>query len=115
MSEIEDYKELINLSAISVGIKGYWIAGFEHLGLCTSEKGYPPKTWWNPLEDDGDCLRLATYLGISISMNITCVSVYTIKFTLAGIFIKESCLDQDTAIAVRRAVVRVAAEIGRVI
>lgn len=55
-------------------------------------------TWWNPLADDGDALRLAVKLGIDI-------------FPW-----RNKSQDQQTVgieAAVRIAIVRVAAEIGR--
>lgn len=69
---------------------------------------------WNPLEDDGDALRLAISLRMSISNNITEILVSTVSLTLAGIFIRESTFVQNTGAATRRAIVRAAAaEIGK--
>jgi hypothetical protein len=68
---------------------------------------------WNPLTDDGDALRLAMRLSISIHMNIVEVGTGTINLTMARTFIKEDMIYQDTDIATRRAIVRAAAEIGK--
>lgn len=73
---------------------------------------------WDPLADDGDTLRLAVELGLSVSTGILSVST--------GIDWAEAKIDeltpirefahkdyQDIFAATRRAIVRAAAEIGR--
>ena len=83
------------------GVYGAWIG--------EPETGH----WWNPLEDDGDALRLAVAMGMTVSSCIVYFQVSTIQLTLAGIFIKEQMLYQSCESACRRAIVRAAAEIGR--
>ena len=63
---------------------------------------------WNPLEDDGDALRLAVQLEMDVS------------FGLGGAVVEQShgrkvleLDDNDPYVATRRAIVRAAAEIGR--
>jgi len=69
---------------------------------------------WNPLTDDGDALRLACHLFMSVSTGPVEASASTIAGALRGQFFRESTIDElDTAAAVRRAIVRAAAEIGR--
>lgn len=62
------------------------------------EETYP--MGWNPLQDDGDALRLAVKLGI-FSLEILPEEISAAFF------------NNDPYAATRRAIVRVAAEIGR--
>lgn len=70
--------------------------------------------YWNPLEDDGDALRLAVKLDISVRQLFAAVTAeypwiedYCTRKTLC-----EGVLD-DYCAATRRAIVRAAAAIGR--
>lgn len=64
---------------------------------------------WNPLDDDGDALILAVKLQISVYQNIVRVEAGTISLALAGVFIHEDTIYQDSLIATRRAITRAAA------
>ena len=68
---------------------------------------------WNPLEDDGDALRLAVALnmGISIPVHKT-VLADVITFLDSRVNVRQEG-DGDPYAATRRAIVRAAAEIGR--
>lgn len=68
---------------------------------------------WNPLVDDGEAFRLSVVLQISLMSNIIRYEASTIALTLAGIFIKECMLSKSADVAARRAIVRAAAELGR--
>ena len=70
---------------------------------------------WSPLTDDGDALRLAVKLNMTISTGPIHVNVSTIEGALRGHFFHESRIlqHQDGDAATRRAIVRAAAEIGR--
>jgi hypothetical protein len=74
---------------------------------------------WNPLTDDGDALRLAVKLGISILSFPACIGT---RWPLNNLPVKLIGTDppyedissgQDPLVATRRAIVRAAAEIGR--
>ena len=68
---------------------------------------------WNPLNDDGDALRLAVKLEISLAMNQPVGGVEA-WYGKNGFFTREKFNDKyDAAIATRRAIVRAAAEIGK--
>ncbi|MEN2672623.1 hypothetical protein [Herbaspirillum huttiense] len=68
---------------------------------------------WNPLEDDGDALRLAIQLQIEIKP-ATDSGFALCKAASMKTGIAETCIfDGDPWIATRRAIVRAAAEIGR--
>ena len=90
-----------------------WLEEEQAIGYTHAENqdhnGIDQEFVWNPLEDDGDALRLA------VSMNMG-ISIYDVQVTAASAFgmpVKEH--DKDTAKATRRAIVRAAAEIGRAI
>lgn len=62
----------------------------------TLENGH----WWNPLDDDGDALRLSVYLGILLRTDF---------IKLLAQLMGEGMEHGEAA---RRAIVRIAAEIG---
>lgn len=70
-----------------------------------------PTIRWNPLEDDGDALRLAVRLGITVSFwgHLEEVATYTPYY---GVPAAQESYSHDKAAATRRAIVRAAAEIG---
>lgn len=68
--------------------------------------------WWNPLTDDGDALRLAVKLNLSMDLFEDNIFVgYTPNCNDCEQLQEES--DSDPYAATRRAIVRAAAEIGR--
>lgn len=67
---------------------------------------------WNPLEDDGDSLRLAVKLGITISFWGHLEEVATCTPDDGTPAAQES-YSQGRDVAARRAIVRAAAEMGR--
>jgi hypothetical protein len=71
-----------------------------------------PEGWvqWNPLTDDGDALRLAVNLGISIDPRGDAVCAIAGEGKHVVI---EHGIGAELAVATRRAIVRAAAEIGR--
>lgn len=60
---------------------------------------------WNPITDDGDALRLAVKLNMTLAVGIARSD--------AGEFTEFDMCDTDPYAATRRAIVRAAAEIGR--
>jgi hypothetical protein len=64
---------------------------------------------WNPLADDGDALRLAADLMISVTVGPCQVSAASIGGALLGHFPKEETIHQHTGPAIRRAIVRAVA------
>lgn len=89
-----------------------------HCGLPTGTYRHPPEKGilrsstdgWNPLTDDGDALRLAVKLGLTIKHTPTHSIALTDLIPLL-FFSEESNVDRCAA--TRRAIVRAAAEIGR--
>lgn len=78
--------------AMGAGGVGLWVDGVS--------------TGWNPLTDDGHALRLA----VSLNMGISIHDGHCTAVAQVGIFCEER--DNDTAKAIRRAIVRAAAESG---
>lgn len=107
-------RELLRLAAIACGeLSTEWVnneAYFDGV-LCR----------WNPLDDDGDALRLAVALRLSIDHNHSADQqrwVAADRQGCEGCYSPVSCIEdefdesqRDTA--TRRAIVRAAAEIGR--
>ena len=94
-------KELLDLAAKAPGVDQL----IEDACDCRRER-------WNPLEDDGDALRLAAKLSmrIDICMKIGCAARYGID--LENVIYVGIDSDNDTLKSTRRAIVRAAAEIG---
>jgi hypothetical protein len=69
--------------------------------------------WWNPLEDDGDALRLAVQLGIKFRWHATLHQA--LAWLPLGDEVQVNCEDfnGDEFAATRRAIVHAAAEIGK--
>lgn len=73
--------------------------------------------WWNPLEDDGDALRLSVSLSIRVNppekneFGYTSASAAK-QFACSHVFVSEKT-NGDPMKSMRRAIVRAAAEIGR--
>lgn len=73
---------------------------------------------WNPLTDDGDALRLAVKLGLSIIQQHTFAGPEPVAaacgFGVDDYRLTSTDYDGDPYAATRRAIVRAAAEIGKV-
>ena len=107
-------RELLELSAKAVGMEypngqtycetmGVW-------GMLEKR----PYSWWNPLTDDGDALRLAVKLGMRIGVLLGDAH-YSIAHEWVGNG-RDDCLVKhgaDPYASTRRAIVLAAAEIGK--
>lgn len=94
---------ILNIKAQSVNADDRWI------GLIVGEKHTREKKFWNPLEDDGDALRLAVKLELDIGINrpnAVCIDLDRDNWIV-------EYKNSDPYAAARRAIVRAAAEIGR--
>jgi hypothetical protein len=99
-------RELVELAAKAAGVK----VSFDRVR----------RDWgWNPLDNDGDALRLAVKLKLMVCIgwdNPTLVSVEWIERSRDGnwrVREYEGAQENDIYEATRRAIVRAAAEIGR--
>ena len=100
MSDMTD-REMLALAAKAAGIDGYHATRGDGT-VCL----YDGRVYFDPLTDDGDALRLAVKLGLSIEFWEGLVIVADEHE------IGEEC-GNDPDAATRRAITRAAAEIGR--
>lgn len=100
-------RELLELAAKAAGIVGE----HDHYGIWVIGSYEQGGTFWNPLTDDGDALRLAVKLGLNIMLMPDCAEPWV---DVCG---PESEADElygdDPYAATRRAIVRAVAEIGK--
>lgn len=112
--------ELLEFAAKAIGYKAYfnWADACQ-LSIDGTSDGYVK--FWNPLNDDGDALRLAMDLDLSVTpypiYENQRHSVMVRKPKLIdgkdnGVYVVENFNDDKYA-ATRRAIVRAAAEIGK--
>lgn len=93
-------KELLELAAKSANISRQWDGSLVDIAI--------PERVWNPLIDDGDALRLAIDLNMTINVEsngYTLVNVGTCTYA-------DEYNVKDKYAATRRAIVRAAAAIG---
>jgi hypothetical protein len=109
-------KELLVLAAMAACIEGQWnrFGAIQEEGSVTYEGIFQNDgKCWNPLENDGDALRLAVKLNLTTGTFDSLGYASASYVTHAGreVYVEES-IDSDPYTATRRAIVRVAAEIG---
>ena len=112
-------RELLELAAKA--------AGLTNLIYCPAWKGmaefdidkqggyFKWDTYWNPLKDDSDALQLGILTRLGIKHGITSTGAKGGLISCEQGFSKEfgEVVGQDPFIAIRRAIVQVAAEIGK--
>ena len=91
-------RELLELAAKAIGLT----LRYNYLG------GRDANQPWDPLEDDGDALRLAVKLDIGTDSNLSKVWAFSCTRDICATEEK----NKDAAAATRRAIVRAAAAIG---
>jgi hypothetical protein len=96
-------RELLELAARAAGYTALWNLD----GLLVKELGGR----WNPLTDDGDALRLAVKLRLTVNCSYDDVALCGQEFTQKEVFIERN--GEDPLAATRRAIVRAAAAIGK--
>lgn len=109
-------RELVEMAAKASGRDGDWVdfagmdirVGYQGGLLCGDADGY----YWNPLKDDGDALRLAVDLRMSISYGLRENTVY-VGTAESAPWQEVALSEQGIPAATRRAIVCAAAEIGR--
>ena len=105
-----DDRELLELAAKAAGIAVQWKEDGRSFQVV---RGLP--FTWNPLTDDGDALRLAVRLGITVgpeSPDVIGKSICRASWNNRTMSLGEYG-GGDSGLAFRRAIVRAAAEIGR--
>lgn len=108
-------RELLELAAKAAGIKPASYDGHE-VGWYNTETGSVGQ--WNPLKDDGDALRLATKLRIDIRFDDEAfpdqvIAVGVLPPPDGAAVAHTELLGDDIGAAVRRAITRIAARLGR--
>lgn len=98
-------RELLELAAKAAGIDAQFEPWSQKAMVLAAPRGFC--IYWNPLEDDGDALRLAMAAGVGISKP-------SLKFTnVRRAFVSDlevfSATDDDPMAATRRAIVLAAA------
>lgn len=113
-------QELLEMAAKAAGIKidksefnggGRGNTGFDCLGNAVLD-WHNGKTW-NPLTEDRDALRLAVKLQLQITPGTYNKDEFTAFHAGKGEAIEHWSTMQDEEMATRRAIVRAAAEIGK--
>ncbi len=107
-------RELLEMAAKAAGlpIKSYAVDTddtFTH--LIVGRKFTKEKVAWNPLNDDGDALRLAVKLGLLVHGADSPSTVWCQVGECPNAFLEAA--KPDPYAATRRAITRAAAEIGR--
>jgi hypothetical protein len=120
-------RELLELAAKAAGMGLPSIEDFDEIGrqYCESLGLWVQRPWgwgwWNPLTDDGDALRLAVKLRITIDLTdcVCCVRVASNEldgenedFSIRHSPEFRDCEVPDAMAATRRAIVRAAAALG---
>lgn len=116
-------REFLELAAKAAGIPGVWVEKSPADGYPTYSCGIGRAglvvPLWNPLEDDGDSLRLAVKLNLSVSIECESAGAVCVQWGFdqsgeaSGAVVQESPIGGDDYAATRRAIVRAAAEIGK--
>ncbi len=107
-------RELLQLAAKAAGIVGTWATGRQTYGDADIEGiDTGARFLWNPLVSDGDALRLAVKLRIQVTpAERKCVASWWVRSKLIHTHYVIEETDGCELAAVRRAIVRGAAEIG---
>lgn len=117
---MSDEREILELAAKAIGCVHIDLAKRKGLELVTAEDAIGPfwmidgsHQWhWNPIDDDGDALRLMVNLRLEVNVGTKCTRAVS-KPIEEGVRVTVDHLS-DPLESTRIAIVRAAAEIGRV-
>lgn len=101
-------KELLQLAAKAVGLR--WL--HERAGKLCYTMQYGGSAMRNPLEDDGDALRLAVDLDMDVCLSQKDKQVTAFTLSYGAVSSYTEPYGNDKHAATRRAIVRAAAAIG---
>lgn len=109
-------RELLELAAKAAGIDLVWDGPPSHCDVPRFRDRDAPSIWWNPLNEDGDALRLAVKLRICIEFGDCMDDAPIVR---CGWLTGRDDWHQhanfpDSGATTRRAIVMAAAEIGRI-
>lgn len=104
-------RELLELAAKAAGMPAGddYSESYGLYAVARGADGYDGWRYWNPLTDDGDALRLAVKLRITV---MTCERDAVCDIPGSDVVLFQPYSGDEMA-ATRRAIVRAAAEIGR--
>lgn len=97
-------REFLELAAKAAGVE---LVGISDDGMAERADG----GWWNPLEDDGDALRLVVILELQVVMHADWVEVLRDGIRMANA--ASEYFDGCMFATARAAIVRAAAKIGK--
>lgn len=103
-------RELLELAAKAAGIQGRY-----ELGVIWCKNPFGDEYGFNPLNDDGDALRLAVKLRLQVTPGTYNSDEFTVYRAGYAECHEHVHYQQDQCAATRRAIVRAAAEIGRAV
>jgi len=107
-------RELLELAAKAAGLRifgGFSLGERPGVDVLDDSRSCGCR-WWSPLTDDGDALRLAVKLGLSVSVFDDAVGIGSKKRPAWNKY-EEFPIEGEPCAVTRRAIVCVAAEIGR--
>ena len=102
-------RELLELAAKAAGLRISIMLSNDGLMVCSAVGKSPHK--WNPLTDDGDALRLANALDMSIEISGHEESTYCYAGNVPRAYAVERW-KSDKSLTTRRVIVRAAAALG---
>ena len=108
----QEQRRLLELAAKAKGITVRWHEKSLYgptMEIMDDESGGPP---WNPIDDDGDALRLAVTLGMDVDVCLETNSTWALAAYDGSPGITENHRESDPYAATRLAIVRAAAAIG---
>lgn len=106
-------REMLELAAKAAGAEVTGMRGnLPVYGMPVEDEDCCTYTRWDPLNDDGDALRLAILIPINIELDMAAVEANAV-LTDISVNVLFSEFSDDPYAATRRAIVRCAAEIGR--
>ena len=106
-------RELLELAAKAAGLNAVWKEG--HCKGGYYEAAFVDGQSWNPLQDDGDALRLAVKLRLQVTPGTYNSDEFTVYRAGYAECHEHVHYQQDQCAATRRAIVRAAAEIGKAV
>lgn len=102
-------RELLELAAKAAGVKGRVMEYTASISIMLDGGDPDEPSWWNPLTDDGDALRLA----VKLDMQVTLYLHDGVTNAYGQGHVVDEPHSNDPVAATRRAIVRAAAEIGK--
>jgi hypothetical protein len=101
-------RELLELAAKAAGLTWSKSKDITHDGLWIIKPSV--QTYWNPITDDGDALRLAVKLGLLVVVCEEATSAQALNVAFCT-----ELINNDPYAATRRAIARAAAAIGEAV